>query len=182
MSEGWPWVWLCSSASPFDPIFMIFSVVCVHFPTARGKEASVPASNGASSGTPAENHHDQEKEREKEKAREEKKLARKSKKEKEALKSPVEALPPPGPLVALGRPKDKVKRPRCVQRSSNCSHSFCRSRHFLFLFVFPIVCVQFACWCIEFAICPTYCHCCGDENYYGFSSHAYTCNRRLGGG
>ena len=39
------------------------------------------------------------------------KKVKKSKKEKE-LKSPVELQPPLGPLVALGRPRDKLKRPR----------------------------------------------------------------------
>ena len=43
-----------------------------------------------------------------------KKDKKKSKKDKE-LKSPVEAQPPLGPLVALGKPRDKLsKRPRCV--------------------------------------------------------------------
>lgn len=39
------------------------------------------------------------------------KKVKKSKKEKE-IKSPVELQPPLGPLVALGKPRDKLKRPR----------------------------------------------------------------------
>lgn len=113
MSERMPWLWpvvllVCLDLTLFLSLSLPSSLL-----TARGKD-SVPANDGSSSGAPIENHQDRDKEREKEKVKEEKRFARKSKKEKEALRSPVEAHPPPGPLVALGRPKDKIKRPRCV--------------------------------------------------------------------
>lgn len=66
----------------------------------------------------------------KERDKEDKKAAKKMKKEKE-LKSPVEAQPPLGPLVALGKPREKpTKRPRCVWRKLDMTFDLLNSSHF----------------------------------------------------
>ena len=66
----------------------------------------------------------------KERDKEDKKAAKKLKKEKE-LKSPVEAQPPLGPLVALGKPREKAtKRPRCVWRRFDMTFDLLNSSHF----------------------------------------------------
>lgn len=66
----------------------------------------------------------------KERDKEDKKAAKKLKKEKE-LKSPVEAQPPLGPLVALGKPREKpTKRPRCVWRRFDMTFDLLNSSHF----------------------------------------------------
>lgn len=51
------------------------------------------------------------------------KKLKKLKKEKE-LKSPVELQPPLGPLVALGKPRDKLKRPRYTNGSNTCMYMY----------------------------------------------------------
>ena len=98
--------WFCLS----DNIIICYEsktrsvIILVLINTARSKEGSGSISDG----------HEIKKEKS-------------SKKSKKEIKSPVELQPPLGPLVALGKPRDRLKRPRYIyvaMCTKVCSHSW----------------------------------------------------------
>ena len=86
-------------------------------PTATGSEATDQDKDKEAAPSPAKGHEDTPTTPTKpEKEKKEKPKKKEGKSKGAAMLPPVEAKPPPGPLVALGRREKPVKRPRSVER------------------------------------------------------------------